>query len=468
MKHIKLFEAFESEKLSKTIRFIKDKFEFKEILNKIGRKLDFPISEFEDSMFEYLPYYQALKKDVTEIKLDELGKPKIQLIKFWFTKDGEFVCLTGNDGNNNDNTQSFSRKIEDYDVVKDLTSDEVKNLEKGQIVLFTPDGTGDDIAVVGSIWRYERGIWVLQDRYDGDTPNNISWDSRREIARYSWSIASRGTFLEIKLLKPIDKKISNRELDLYDWKLASENSLDADFAIILDINKIEESMPKSLSGIRSEREDRKSGAFLSNEKIKQINIERFLNKLADKFDFENSFENLSRVVTRSLGQKYALFFIVREHNLSIIGEVMTLLYYFIKNPSDSIKKEILDNLRELYSSHEKVSELTKIIDDIRKNNPEYLRVLESCLGISDLLYQKISNQKIENISDIEVLIEKIYLFKRFLTNSRLPHIRGIRIVAWGLENGTSSVLDELEWCADRGEEFFETVKSVERAIEKIF
>lgn len=58
LKYIKLFEAFESVKLSKTLKFI-DKDYRSNFLSKIKSlcdSMDFPLSEISDDLFEYLPY----------------------------------------------------------------------------------------------------------------------------------------------------------------------------------------------------------------------------------------------------------------------------------------------------------------------------------------------------------------------------------------------------------------------------
>ena len=63
LRYIKLFEAFESEKLSKTLAYIetKDRNLIKDKLEKICRNIDFPFSQLSDEYFQYLPFQKALK-----------------------------------------------------------------------------------------------------------------------------------------------------------------------------------------------------------------------------------------------------------------------------------------------------------------------------------------------------------------------------------------------------------------------
>ena len=56
MKYLKLFEAFQSKKLSKTLTFIKDKVSkdiFIKQIDQICKLLDFPNSELSDDYFQY-------------------------------------------------------------------------------------------------------------------------------------------------------------------------------------------------------------------------------------------------------------------------------------------------------------------------------------------------------------------------------------------------------------------------------
>lgn len=62
MKFIKLFEAFESTLLSKTLNYVsgESKEKFLNAVGAICNKYDFPDSKLNDSFFQYLPYSKAL------------------------------------------------------------------------------------------------------------------------------------------------------------------------------------------------------------------------------------------------------------------------------------------------------------------------------------------------------------------------------------------------------------------------
>lgn len=63
MKYIKLYEAFESEILSKTLKFLsnKGKSDLLERLKSIANSIDMPLSKYSDDYFQYLPFNKALE-----------------------------------------------------------------------------------------------------------------------------------------------------------------------------------------------------------------------------------------------------------------------------------------------------------------------------------------------------------------------------------------------------------------------
>ena len=73
LKYIKLFEAFDSDRLSKTLNFIdKDsKKKFLTDLKNVCNSIDFPYSEISDEYIDYLPFKRALS--ATKTSTDRLS-----------------------------------------------------------------------------------------------------------------------------------------------------------------------------------------------------------------------------------------------------------------------------------------------------------------------------------------------------------------------------------------------------------
>jgi hypothetical protein len=232
LKYIKLFEAFDSIKLSKTLGFInKDsRKNFSDDVKKICDKSDFPLSKINDDVFEYLPFKRALEYtfDVEDVPCTatstgtfydkgiegekcENGKIKrswgagrvrivtcdhcsgtgieprksdLKVVKFWFNSNGEYVGKTGVDGvirggANVGKKDQYSTDIEDYIVGKELTLDEVKALTKGTPILvdypanlLSYEYRAKNKPVVATFYKDNNSCWGIQDELQTyDTPN---------------------------------------------------------------------------------------------------------------------------------------------------------------------------------------------------------------------------------------------------------------------------------------------------------
>ena len=95
MRYLKLYEAFKSEVLSKTLSFVSPdtKRIFIEKVEAICKSIDFPMSELSDDFFQRMSFSKAL-----DLFVDEGHQAgKIKWIKFWFEKDGKYITSTGVD-----------------------------------------------------------------------------------------------------------------------------------------------------------------------------------------------------------------------------------------------------------------------------------------------------------------------------------------------------------------------------------
>lgn len=234
LKFIKLFEAFESQRLGKTLNYITkaSKNTFLSYLKRVCDSLDFPYSEISDDYIEYLPFNAALKR--TEILTDEpcdaksttaferdygiegencekgmikrkwgrgvrvvtcpvcngtgvkakTGEPK--LVKFWFTKDGLFNTITCVDGVIRKRNPGGFKITQDrarytHNRVPTITGsyggrfdrESTMNLQSGQYVLINNRRAWENNGegTYGIICREGRSIYVVTDRLNGDNPS---------------------------------------------------------------------------------------------------------------------------------------------------------------------------------------------------------------------------------------------------------------------------------------------------------
>ena len=249
LKYLKIFEAFESIKLSKTLNYIKDpksKNTFMELLKTIANQMDLPLSKYSDEYFQYLPFNKALNLNFTvgdepcnatsEQSYSDFGVPgatcdkgmidrkwgrsirkakctvcdgtgikkksvyPIKWLKFWFDKDGKYITTTGTDGQVRKQVEKYypqsynmpsypiSTNESDYDVVKTLSLADIRAIPKGTIVKIK---IGDPKRwIIGLVWKDPDSTkpYIIQNECDGSTPDNSSRYEWESYGRYSWVI----------------------------------------------------------------------------------------------------------------------------------------------------------------------------------------------------------------------------------------------------------------------------------------
>lgn len=426
LKYLKLFEAFESNKLSKTLGYIKyGKNEFLSKLKSILDKIDFPQSKISDDYIEYLPFNKALKKAdiitdepcvatsegafkpefaVEGAKCDKGKierkwgsqtrkvpcpvcsgsgvKPKspgdIKLLKFWFSKDGKFITTTAVDGiiRKSENLE-LSDNLSDYKIGNRIPK---RNLKNGLFTLININGEDTICYIVKG--KYD-GFYALQNKHNGAPPEYplVSNIDPKDIAKYSWSLGG-SDFSNIRLLHL--KKEEDKKIDPYSWNVAlshtwdnnfvvttlksvKEEIKDAHFALVLDIAKLSKSGFKTKSDIKSSREEIKKGAFLTDDEIKKQNIERYVDTISKSMDIVSDISNLNKVVNRLVQYKYALFSIMSSGGITIIESIIDNYYYLLSSENESEKKSAIQSIErniEKISNRMKNKSLSNNIDDL--------------------------------------------------------------------------------------------------------
>ena len=408
MKYINLFEAFESEKLSKTLKYIEsgDKQTVLTILRRLCEKIDFPFSQLSDDYIEYSSFRKALWKNdmigdqpceatserefpgsevagekCTNGKIKRLwgGRPRevacplcggtgvkqkkqeLKLLKFWFNKDGKFITTTAVDGivrNNMKSVKTLSRNLSDFDILpKRLTLREIKNLPAGQSVFID---LRNDRSGVGYILHANRRTYVIQDFYQGREPywtNRSNWE---KYGQFSHEINAASDYATVKM---INLKDDPQNVDPYTWNVGLEQSRwdfgridtkiniedsikDAHFALVLDFGKIKLSGFDTKTQISTDRKEMRQGslALEKDDDIRKANIKRYMTELAKSVDIISDISNVNRLVKRYLGGRNALFFMM---NTSRFGNALSEIidyYYKIMSSNESDKQYYVEQL----------------------------------------------------------------------------------------------------------------------------
>jgi hypothetical protein len=460
LKYIKLFEAFESEKLSKTLAYIKDKNQFLSKIKKICDEIDFPYSKLNDDLFDYLPFNKALKKaDNIEdeickaTSIDEFGdagisgescnagkikrkwgtrerivscpncngtgiqpkeKGSIKLLKFWFAKEGELVALTGVDGLVR-STEKMSHDINDYTIGDSVTKTKLKSIPTGTYLkLDYSDGyqkVNDLICYIVSDIdrRWEKAIYAIQNKIDGAQP--CGYRDWQKIGKFSTELNS-SKVSNIKMLIP--NKINNSLYDInvgidisYSGSISINSRIDvedliknAHFALVMDLGKLKQSNYKKVRAIKSERADRKSGSKLelTEDNIRNQNIKRYLDKLSNAANITDDIKNVSKLVKRLIGFKSALYMLLIDSNIRDGLNQIIELYYRLISGDDLEHSLMLIN-------HYSKRTLERSSKNIQNINNNLNKIRGEVNGKEKELLQKldeISSIIYSNISNLEL------------------------------------------------------------------
>jgi hypothetical protein len=451
MRYLKLFEAFDSIKLSKTFSYLnkKGKDKFLTDLKSVCNYLDYPLSKLSDEDFQYLPFKRAW--DLNNPEAD-----KLEMIKFWFDKDGNYIDKTVINGKNIDiykgeMNELPSDDLDDYiEISGDLPHSEVKNLQTGQLVrLRCSDGYGPAYIYKSPITDE---VFAIQNFASGSTPGGRGDNyNHRNIARNSWVMAGRDDYYSVRKIqyKNISEddivKVFNLKLDIsedniytsYDKKIEKESN----FALVLDLTKLE---GISLKDIRVERDERKKGAFLTDEEIKSKNIERYLDEV---FKTEKIISDPNRVIKILLIGNNILYFFNKIFIKDTMYSIKDLYYFAISEPNNQ-EAYIQDLRNSLFDYNKKYNNLKfKLENNIKylkkelssgkeiggeHTNEDYLEYLNNLEELSKIIYNKLSEIKIENIYDIEGIYNKLIILENILHDMRNYFRRSLNFIKNGL------------------------------------
>lgn len=435
MKYLKLFEAFDSVKLSKTLGFVKPEYKnlFLSDLDKICNYIDYPLSKLSDEDLHYLPYQKAydLSSDIDK-----------SIIKFWFNKDGEYINKTIVSNSAPDLDKLPSNDISDYKIVSDeLSLSYIRNLEEGTLVYMScSSGSGP-----GYLHHSRGESYVIQNFADGDYPSGFNY---RNIARFSW-IISGGDFRSIKKIEfKFDKK--DKENEFYNlgfsvrdnsWggndssiqlKSDESNLEKAHFSIVLDVNNLKEI---SLKGIRSERKERKIGAFKTNDEIKSENIKRYLDEILKS---EKIISNPKIIFNKLLFSKDFLFLFKKNSFKSRINDLNRFYYDIMRSDDENYINDMVGNIKNYIIDYINVSNDLK--KDIIKNKTDlkeslksgdflgysgarhgsevYLEMIEKLESLSEVIYNKFKSLEMNNLYDLESFVSKFDILINYMNNNR--------------------------------------------------
>lgn len=486
MKYIKLYEAFESDTISRVISFLQKKvgkdssMKFLYELKKMVSNLDVPIGNIKDSDIKYTGTKRALN-----ISAPDGYEMDIFCLKFFFSLDGEYNGVLGSGKNNvkfnksllKTEKREFNRdKINnsDYDIITDEIGLTTGRLER--VKDYSSLKTGDVLVGLLGGSRYYLVKFTIfksaEDNYiygihnnphlSGGSPWGTEW---RKFGRYSWSLGLIVNDTTIQpghdhgyLYKytPSDKPLeidgfvipsSSENLydvfshnfplsdgNLYNWNRDNinllEKILNSSFSIVVYLDDID-----SLSTIRKNRKDNRSGALAIRKDIRKENIDRYLSKILDKRGISPNmdFNNLQNFIVSAICGDYSSF-VLNSYVPSIISNLidglsdilelssevdgnhdqLVLLFmdiqrkyknYFMGN--DGVKSRYVDGL----------SYLKRFLSGI-KNGEKVIEYLDAYKDIGVYMNKSISSMDINTLEDLMFVNTKLKYINDIM-NSRL-------------------------------------------------
>lgn len=425
MKYIKLFEAFESEVITNTLKFLTKKLGqdtatyFFNDIKKLMTQYDIPISRIKENDLEYIRASKAIKVKNNEPVNNNWD---IYCIKYWFSVEQGFLgkTCTGN------LTTPYVKIKNDYSYKnKNFDKDQlyyIKNslgINKGKlssVLNYKILKTGDDVLVVlgdnnnssrvvigkvfidtmnfNAIYVYNDyksdGTSIYGDRPDFASNYSYTWRLGRDenddgifhpdgdhFRLHLYTKTNRQLRQEIKIDKPKHKANLadfNKPLDsrgnIMDWTLDNQGIIEtaiekADFAIIVYMDKLL-SIP-NINTIKRDRTSARKGAtaLMSDYDIKQININNYTTKLVTKYGLHKDtedFSKLNKFVNNIMCNKFVMFNLYLDNNMSSLNNLINQLYNLV-NEDD--KEYYFNNILSVFKNSR---ENTTRYSSIYRNN----------------------------------------------------------------------------------------------------
>ena len=455
LKYIKLFEAFDSIQIAKTLNFVKksDKSKFMNALESITKKIDAPLSALNDKNFQYLPYKKAIGIKAASDKVkcsacegegkinkawgsttrrtkcttcDGGGavdpKPKLKYFKFWFNSDGSFIGTTAVDGLyhiSKSDVKNFDKK----DITEDIRTLSVQELKRkyklvnGETTMYVENvaarhsGTNRKSCLGKAFIDRDGDFYVVNSSVD--THSMPTGRKYRDYGNYAVDVmrsAQDGrndadSSFKIYLTSETEEKEDmfwNVPVSFYGdgWNTKDSMSKDflkeAHFAIVFDYDSFAYSgtdwNPVSIT--KGDRRDAKKGAtaLMSNDDIKSANIDRYVKTLAN-VDLGEGLTRLVNKIPKIFGGDFALYYIYGEKNFSKFKNMLNDVYSFMAAEDDETRSYYNNKIRD------RVLDTFSDCDELNQKIAKRLQLAKEDIAERDALVDliKVIN-KLEEIS----------------------------------------------------------------------
>jgi len=478
-KNFSILEAFDSNKISKTLKFIKSGYKdhFIKRLTTIIQKLDAPLSSLNDEDFTYLPLKKSITFGIDSIRKEdcnncEEGKVKIiknrkrsivdceickgsgvvdgddqdiDLYKFWFNKEGDMIGESTFDGKYHPDVNAIELYDDKIDITSDVLNLSQQDLKKkyklinGKHTLiisnFKTNESNRSTNVIGKNFTdVNKRLYIISNKFNGNSYSNnqISGNKWRSYGSYNTDVLANlkkdyNSESKVFLVKSIN--IDNVYYNIFN----SGNRLDilneSDFAIIFNVSSFINRGFEKVSSKRNIRFDNKVGstALMSNDDIKTQNLDRYLTKLSN-IDLSNGIKEIIRKLPKLFGNsELSLFYTYTNRNNSTFDIIISDFYRFIKS-EDYIKDEINIDLsermrRSLSQNVDMDNKINSRLDDFKSEiytdaniDRNKMIIYDSIMELSYEINNVIISSKYDSIESLEILRYKLSTISSILTD----------------------------------------------------
>lgn len=480
MRYLKLFEAFESIGISKTLKFIEEKTDKSnkvEFLNELKDLIvdvyKFPIDKLTDDDIIYL---SAIKAKKISTNGEEISNPYgVYAVKFWFSIKEGYLGKTGV-GNVKDtdadlNEDEINKIKEDFDIkTGTLTPIKINKLKNGDIVFgYFSDSESLRYFSKAIIFRENGQVYAIQNVNDGGTPESRDW---RNYGRYSWNLGSddneSSDHSKLHLWEDNSEKLSiitkdNLELEYlingngYLSSYTSEISEKSDFALVIYLDPLIKY--ESVEDVRDWRKEQKKGAaaLMSDEEFRKININRYISNFIVKLGLTQNvnteeIKDLQKIVLKSLCGKWSLITIYK--NVPEYESYLNSITIRIKRLIESNDNDKEDRFRVLVDSYkdmirnckhyeERFIGSQKKVNEI--GNERVVEITNKVIELGEYLNKKISEIKIDNIEDFRIVVYKLKSLSRYMDDESIEFVEGVGAIFRNFQYNDSDVTRGVEY-----------------------
>lgn len=240
---------------------------------------------------------------------------------------------------------------------------------------------------------------------------------------------------EIKEVDPLtyNLPLSNR-YSFSSWgrgsSISKTNIENADFALVLYFDDLVNPESDAIhyerpSDTREERRKEKEGAtkLMSDEEIKKMNIERYIQKLVFSLNItETEFYNLEKIVGKNLAQEFSYISIyIQRPNWADLGDFSDYLYQLVDS-NDSEKSYYLERVKKMYSEKTKryYQQLINYQESKKylKDSSNLKKIFDEIFKLGSEINTHFVSKELNSIDDLWLCRKRIQSLYDFMKMSR--------------------------------------------------